>query len=179
MTMMIGGRVAEEIIFGQLSTGAQNDLERITKTAYAMVVDFGMSERVGHVSFNVSRGRKDTPVFDKPYSETLAHIIDEEVKLLIDDVRQRAYAMLTERRDKLEELARVLLEREVLGPKELVDILGKRPYGEYVSYNGSTAQGDDSPAIPLGEEQGNGHVTNEATLPDEIVPEEPSDAASA
>ncbi len=179
MTMMIGGRVAEEIIFGQLSTGAQNDLERITKTAYAMVVDFGMSERVGHVSFNVSRGRKDTPVFDKPYSETLAHIIDEEVKLLIDDVRQRAYAMLTERRDKLEELARALLEREVLGPKELVDILGKRPYGEYVSYNGSTAQGDDSPAIPLGEEQGNGHVTNEATLPDEIVPEEPSDAASA
>lgn len=179
MTMMIGGRVAEEIIFGQLSTGAQNDLERITKTAYAMVVDFGMSERVGHVSFNVSRGRKDTPVFDKPYSETLAHIIDEEVKVLIDDVRQRAFKMLTEKREKLEELARALLEREVLGPKELVDILGERPYGEYVSYNGSAADGDDGPAIPLGEEQGNGHLTNEATLPDEIVPEEPSDAASA
>ena len=137
MTMMIGGRVAEEIIFGQLSTGAQNDLERITKTAYAMVVDFGMSERVGHVSFNVSRGRNDAPVFDKPYSETLAELIDSEVKVLIDDVRARAHVMLEEKRDKLEELARMLLDKEVLGPKELVSILGARPHGEYVSYNGS------------------------------------------
>ena len=144
MTMMIGGRVAEEIIFGHLSTGAQNDLERITKTAYAMVIDFGMSERVGHVSFNISRGRNESPVFDKPYSETMAELIDEEVKVLIDEVRRRAHVLLEEKRDKLEELAQVLLEKEVLGPKELVDILGERPHGEYVSYNGSTANNDEA-----------------------------------
>ena len=144
MTMMIGGRVAEEIIFGHLSTGAQNDLERITKTAYAMVIDFGMSERVGHVSFNLSRGRNESPVFDKPYSETMAEVIDEEVKALIDEVRRRAHVLLEEKRDKLEELAQVLLEKEVLGPKELVDILGERPHGEYVSYNGSTSNDDEA-----------------------------------
>ena len=144
MTMMIGGRVAEEIIFGHLSTGAQNDLERITKTAYAMVVDFGMSERVGHVSFNLSRGRNESPVFDKPYSETMAEMIDEEVKMLIDEVRRRAHVLLEEKRDKLEELAQVLLEKEVLGPKELVAILGERPHGEYVSYNGSAADDEEA-----------------------------------
>ncbi len=144
MTMMIGGRVAEEIIFNHLSTGAQNDLERITKTAYAMVVDFGMSERVGHVSFNLSRGRNDSPMFDKPYSDTMAQMIDEEVKLIIDEVRQRAHKLLGEKRDKLEELAQVLLEKEVLGPKDLVDILGERPHGEYVSYNGAVSKDDEA-----------------------------------
>ena len=136
MTMMIGGRVAEEIIFGQLSTGAQNDLERITQTAYAMVIDYGMSERVGHVSFNVSGRRKDSPMFEKPYSDSLAQVIDAEVKQIIDDVRVRAHELLVEKRDKLEALSVELLEKEVLGPADLVRILGKRPYGEYVSYNG-------------------------------------------
>ena len=109
-----------------------------------MVVDFGMSERVGHVSFNLSRGRNDSPVFDKPYSDTMAQTIDEEVKLIIDEVRQRAHKLLGEKRDKLEELAQVLLEKEVLGPKELVDILGERPHGEYVSYNGSASNDKES-----------------------------------
>ncbi len=140
MTMMIGGRVAEEIVFGQLSTGAQNDLERITKTAYAMVADFGMSAKVGHVSFNVMYGRKDTPVFDKPYSEALAKTIDEEVKVLIDDVKERATKLLESKRDKLEELAQLLLEQEVLGPADLVRVLGERPFGEYVSFNGTAAE---------------------------------------
>ncbi len=136
MTMMIGGRVAEEIIFGQLSTGAQNDLERITKTAYAMVVDFGMSEKVGHVSFKMLYGRKDAPVFEKPYSDTLAEVIDKEVKELIEHVRTRALTLLNAKHDKLEELARLLLDQEVLGPADLVRVLGERPYGEYVSLNG-------------------------------------------
>ena len=147
MTMMLGGRVAEEIIFGQLSTGAQNDLERITQTAYAMVVDFGMSERVGHVSFNVARQRRQGPVFEKPYSDNLAQLIDAEVKDIIDNVRQRAFVLLTEKHDKLEELARELLKREVLGPKELVAILGERPHGEYISYDymqGSQQPSDDT-----------------------------------
>ncbi len=152
MTMAIGGRVAEEIIFNKISTGAQNDLENITKMAYAMVVDYGMSERVGFVSFNLSSG-SDSPMFEKPYSDATALMIDEEVRRLIDDSRVRARALLTEKLDKLEEMAQALLEKEVLGPKDLVEILGARPFGEYVSYNGDgrSEQAADSEAAALGD----------------------------
>jgi cell division protease FtsH len=133
MTMAIGGRVAEEIVFKQISTGAQNDLERITKMAYAMVVDYGMSERIGSVSFNLSGSAADGPLFQKPYSDETARIIDEEVKRIIEEVRERARDLLNEKREKLEQMARSLLEKEVLGSQELLAILGPRPYGgEYV-----------------------------------------------
>ncbi len=127
MTMMIAGRVAEEIVFGHLSTGAQNDLERITRLAYAMVVDYGMSERVGHISFNLS-GKKDQPQFDKPYSDHTAELIDGEVKAIIEDVRERAHRLLNDNRDKLEALAQTLLDREVINERDLKEILGERPY---------------------------------------------------
>ncbi|HYE58724.1 MAG TPA: AAA family ATPase, partial [Rhodothermales bacterium] len=115
-------------------------LERITAMAYAMVVDYGMSEKVGYVSFNLSGRDDQRMMFDKPYSDTTALLIDEEVKRLIDDVRERAQRMLTERRGQLNALAQALLEREVLGPKDLVEILGPRPHGEYVD-----VAGDGSP----------------------------------
>ncbi|MFW5955627.1 MAG: ATP-dependent zinc metalloprotease FtsH [Rhodothermales bacterium] len=148
MTMAIGGRVAEEIIFGRISTGAQNDLERITKMSYAMVVDYGMSEKVGYVSFNLSGRGNDSPVFDKPYSDETARLIDVEVKSIIDEVRQRARVLLEEKRELLDAMAALLLEKEVLGPRELVDILGARPYGDYVSYheNGQVEHEDDANA---------------------------------
>lgn len=136
MTMAIGGRVAEEIVFDRVSTGAQNDLERITKMAYAMVVDYGMSEKIGYVSFNLSSRDGDNPIFDKPYSDDTARVIDQEVKAIIDDIRDRARVLLEEKRDQLETMAQALLKKEVLGPKDLVEILGPRPYGEYVSFNG-------------------------------------------
>ena len=129
MTMAIGGRVAEEIVFGRISTGAQNDLERITKMAYAMVADYGMSDRIGAVSFNLSGAAAEGPVFQKPYSDETARIIDEEVKQIIEDVRERARELLLEQREKLEEMAQALLEKEVLGSAELLAILGKRPFG--------------------------------------------------
>ncbi len=142
MAMAIGGRVAEEIVFGRITTGAQNDLERITKMAYAMVVDYGMSERVGQVSFNLS-GRGDEPVFDKPYSDATAQVIDEEAKAIIEEARERARALLAEKRGLLERMAEALLEEEVLGPGDLVELLGERPHGSYVSTSGiTTAQGD-------------------------------------
>ncbi|MDX1741197.1 MAG: AAA family ATPase, partial [Rhodothermales bacterium] len=155
MTMAIGGRVAEEIVFGRISTGAQNDLERITKMAYAMVVDYGMSERVGFVSFNLSGSANEGPIFDKPYSEETARIIDEEVKRIIDDVRVRARQLLTENGDKLETMAQALLEKEVLGPRDLVDILGERPYGEYMSVNGRKDE-DDAGGADLSADGGPG-----------------------
>ncbi|HET6567637.1 MAG TPA: ATP-dependent zinc metalloprotease FtsH [Rhodothermales bacterium] len=136
MTMAMGGRVAEELIFGRISTGAQNDLERITKMAYAMVVDYGMSERIGYISFNLSGRENETAMFDKPYSDQTARMIDEEVKSITEEVRQRARNLLEEKRDKLEQMAQSLLQKEVLGPKELIEILGKRPFGDYVSVNG-------------------------------------------
>ncbi len=148
MTMAIGGRVAEEIVFGRISTGAQNDLERITKMAYAMVVDYGMSERVGFVSFNLSGSANDGPIFDKPYSDHTARIIDEEVKRIIDEVRERARQLLTEKNDMLEAMAQALLEKEVLGPRELVQILGERPFGDYMSVNGRKGDSQEGDAGP-------------------------------
>ncbi len=137
MVMAMGGRVAEEIIFGQISTGAQNDLERITKMAYAMVVDYGMSEKIGYVSFNVSGASNEGPIFQKPYSDATATLIDQEVKAIIDDVRSRARSLLEEKHEKLEEMAQALLEREVLAAKDIVEILGPRPYGEYIDFAGN------------------------------------------
>ncbi|MEQ9104161.1 MAG: ATP-dependent zinc metalloprotease FtsH [Rhodothermales bacterium] len=149
MVMAMGGRVAEEIIFGQISTGAQNDLERITKMSYAMVVDYGMSERIGYVSFNQGREGQDSPVFSKPYSDETARVIDEEVKSIIDSVRATARGLLETHASKLEEMAQALLVKEVLGPKDLVEILGTRPHGEYVQYEGS-----ETPVATAGETPG-------------------------
>ncbi len=137
MTMAIGGRVAEEIVFGRISTGAQNDLERITRMAYAMVVYYGMSERIGCVSYNRSNRDEDAPVFEKPYSNETARIIDEEVRVIIDEIRECARTLLEDKRASLEDMAQALLKKEVLGPKEIVEILGPRPYGEYISLNGT------------------------------------------
>ena len=130
MAMTMGGRIAEEIVFGKISTGAQNDLERITKLAYAMVADYGMSERIGYVSFNLSASN-DRPFAGKPYSEETARAIDSEVRAIIDEVRVRTRQILEERRSLLEDMAQALLKREVLGPNDLKEILGPRPYGTY------------------------------------------------
>ena len=149
MVMTMGGRVAEEIQFGRITTGAQNDLEKITKMAYAMVVDYGMSEEIGYVSFNLS-GNKDQPQFDKPYSDDLARRIDEEVKRIINDVREQTRDLLEERRDEFERLARVLLEKEVLNENDLRAVLGERPYKRKTHEPGVTAEGEPVNAPPAG-----------------------------
>ena len=148
MVMTMGGRVAEEIIFGKITTGAQNDLEKITAMAYAMVVDYGMSEEIGYVSFNVS-GKTDQPVFDKPYSDDLARRIDIEVKHIIDDVRVQTRQLLDERADKLETLAQALLDKEVLNENDLKALLGERPYAR-AETPGVTAEGEPVNVPPYG-----------------------------
>jgi cell division protease FtsH len=171
MTMAMGGRVAEEIVFGRISTGAQNDLERITKMAYAMVVDYGMSEKVGYVSFNLS-GNSENPVFDKPYSDETATIIDQEVKRIIDDVRERARLLLVEKRELLDTMAKSLLDKEVLGPKELVDILGRRPFGEYVNYKNSEPEepsGDGAVDDAMVESDPAGSALDDGDSPDPVI----------
>ena len=137
MASALGGRAAEELIFGKISSGAQNDLEKITKQAYAMVSIFGMSEKVGNVSYYDSTGQSDYS-FTKPYSEKTAELIDEEVKILIDSQYERAKKVLKENAEGHAKLANLLLEREVIFSEDLEEIFGKRPWDKkhVISENG-------------------------------------------
>jgi cell division protease FtsH len=132
MCMTMGGRVAEDLTFGKISTGAQNDLERITKLAYAMVTMYGMSDKVGNVSFNDQGGEYN---FSKPYSDKTAELIDMEVRDLIKNVYQKTKDLLIEKKDGLEALAVKLLEKEILFQSDLEEILGKRPFDNRTTYD--------------------------------------------
>ncbi len=151
MSVSMGGRVAEDIVFGRISTGALSDLERITKLAYAMTKIYGMNGKVGNVSFYDPQGEYQ---FNKPYSDTTAEMIDEEVRKLVDKVYDTTKKLLNEKRDGLEKLAAKLLEKEVLFQSDLEEILGKRPFDERTTYdkfvNGEEAlnPGVDNNAIP-------------------------------
>ncbi|HEY0057464.1 MAG TPA: ATP-dependent zinc metalloprotease FtsH [Pedobacter sp.] len=138
MCMTMGGRVAEDIIFGKISTGAQNDLERITKLSYAMITLYGMNEKVGNISFNDQQDQ-----FNKPYSEKTSELIDDEVRLLIRSVYDRTKGLLLEKHEGLEKLAQKLLEKEILFQSDLEEILGKRPFDNRTTYD-EFVNGDDN-----------------------------------
>lgn len=125
MAYALGGRAAEQLVFGKISTGALSDLEKITKQAYAMVSYFGMSEKVGNISFYDSSGQSDFG-FTKPYSEKTAELIDREVKEIIEESYKRAQSVLKEHMKGLTELAELLLEKEVIFSEDLERIFGKR-----------------------------------------------------
>jgi len=127
MCATLGGRASEEITFAKISTGALNDLERVTKMAYAMISFFGMSEKIGNLSYYDSSGQQEF-AFGKPYSEKTAETIDAEVKALIDIQYQRAKSVLKKHRKGLEKLAEILLEKEVIFSDDLERIFGKRPW---------------------------------------------------
>ena len=125
MCSALGGRAAEEIMFGKISTGALSDLEKVTKQAYAMVSIYGLSDKLGNISYYDSQGNQG---FTKPYSESRAQLIDEEVSIMIEAQYKRAVKILTENKDKLVMLAEALLEDEVIFKANLVAIFGKRPW---------------------------------------------------
>jgi cell division protease FtsH len=125
MCATLGGRAAEQLTFGRISTGALSDLERVTKQAYAMTSIYGLNERVGNISYYDSQGRD---AFTKPYSEETAKVIDEEVSKLIEGQYQRALQLLAENQDKLAQLAERLLTSEVIFKEDLEAIFGKRPW---------------------------------------------------
>jgi AFG3 family protein len=127
--MALGGRVAEDIIFGRISTGAQNDLERITKMAYAMVTIYGMNAKVGNVSFNDPNQEYG---FTKPYSDETSMMIDTEVRTIIDSAYIRTKALLNDKRAQLELLAQELLKKEVLLQDDLERLIGVRPFDSKV-----------------------------------------------
>src|SRR5687768_7505876 len=125
--MTLGGRASEDIFFGKISTGAQNDLQQITRIAYAMVTVYGMNDKVGNISYY---DPNQDQTFTKPYSEETSKIIDQEVRLLIDVAYERTKALLQEKKAQVEILAERLLEKEVLFQSDVEALIGKRPYEE-------------------------------------------------
>ena len=123
--MTLGGRASEDIFFGKISTGAQNDLQQITRMAYSMVTVYGMNEKVGNVSFYDPQQEN---AFTKPYSDDTAKLIDFEVRHLIDTAYERTKQLLTARKEEVEKLANALLEKEVLFQSDVEALIGKRPF---------------------------------------------------
>ncbi|KAJ2548830.1 AAA ATPase afg3, partial [Coemansia sp. RSA 1933] len=131
MCMTLGGRASEEIFFNVITTGASDDLQKVTKMAYAQIVQYGMNKRVGQVNF--TDPQKDEQ-YQKPYSEATAEIIDQEVRKMITDAYTATLKLLTEKRAEVEKVAQLLLKKEVLGREDMLNLLGKRPFKEKVQY---------------------------------------------
>lgn len=125
--MTLGGRAAEEIIFGKISTGASNDLQQVTKIAYSMITVYGMNEKIGNISYY---DPNQDSYFTKPYSEETGKLIDEEVRKLIESAYVRTKQLLTEKKAQVEVLAKELLTKEVLFQSDLEQLIGKRPFEE-------------------------------------------------
>ncbi len=164
MCAALGGRAAEDVIYGKVSTGALSDLEKVTKQAYAMVSMYGLNARVGNISFYDSSGQNEYN-FNKPYSERTAQTIDEEVSKLIEEQYTRAKHILTENKDKLTALASKLLEKEVIFKEDLEKIFGDRQWireEAVITNNGNKSK---DPVATIDE-------TEKEAL-DTVVPEEP------
>jgi len=132
MVLSMGGRAAEDIVFGKITTGALSDLERITRLAYGMVKIYGMNDKIGNLSFYDPQGENQ---FSKPYSDVTAELIDSEVRALVDTVYVKTKELINKHRDGLEKVAQKLLEKEVLFQSDLEDLLGKRPFEGRTAYD--------------------------------------------
>lgn len=171
MCATLGGRAAEDMVFGKVSTGALNDLERTTKQAYAMIAYFGMSDSIKNISYYDSTGSSDF-AFSKPYSDATAKLIDDEVKKLIDQQYQRALSILEENKEGHQKLAEILIEREVIFADDLEQIFGKRKWASRADE--LLNESEESKPIDESEEKGTAE-DKEQTMPiaesnDEVAP---------
>ena len=132
MCAMLGGRVAEQLFFGRVTTGAQDDLRKVTQSAYAQIVQFGMREKLGQVSFDLPQPGE--ALVEKPFSEATAQLIDEEVRRLICSAHARTLDLLTRCREQVDKVGRQQLEKEVLEQADMVELLGPRPFTEKITY---------------------------------------------
>merc|ERR1719318_537523 len=151
MCMTLGGRVSEQLFFSRITTGAQDDLSKVTKSAYAQVVTYGMNEKVGNVSFDMPRDGE--PNLDKPYSEATAQLIDEQVRELIAGALQTTQDLLTEHKEDVEKVALRLLDQEVLSRDDMIELLGPRPFAEkstYEEFVAGTGSEEEDTTIPEG-----------------------------
>jgi len=170
MCMTLGGRVSEEIFFGRITTGAQDDLNKITQSAYSQVVELGMSERVGNISFKIPRPGE--PNLSKPYSQATAQLIDDEVLGLLDRSYEATKVLLTKHKEDIEKVACYLLEKEVLNRDEMIDLIGPRPFKEkstYEEFVAGTGSEEEDTSLPeglkeLGEEM-KGHDDDGGPIP--------------
>lgn len=152
MCMALGGRAAEDVVFGKVSTGALSDLERITKLAYSMVTMYGLNEKIGNISFYDSKQSEYS--FNKPYSEETAKNIDEEVRKIVDEAYQRTKGLLTTKRDQLEIISQELLAKEILYQADLERLIGKRPFERDTAYQAYKKRGEGG---------------SESIIPDEVI----------
>jgi len=167
MCMTLGGRVSEELFFNKITTGAQDDLKKITESAYAQVVRYGMNAKVGNVCFDMSQPGE--PIFSKPYSEETAQIIDNEVRALIKEAHVKTTSLLEKHRSDVEKVAERLLKNEVLSREDMIELLGKRPFKEKSTYEEFV--------------EGTGSFEEDTTLPeglqnwnkDKEVPQQPTE----
>ena len=140
MCMALGGRAAEEIIFGKISTGALNDLERITKMAYSIVSVYGMNKNIGNISFFDSK--QSDYNFTKPYSDSTAEKIDFEVKRIVENAYERTKNLLINKKEQLKKIAKQLLEKEILFQNDIEILIGKRPFKNLTNYQSFTKEKD-------------------------------------
>ncbi|XP_060779222.1 AFG3-like protein 1 isoform X2 [Neoarius graeffei] len=151
MCVMLGGRVAEQVFFGKITTGAQDDLKKVTQSAYAQIMQFGMSESVGQMAFDLPQ--QSDLVLEKPYSEATAELIDQEVRSLISKAFERTHRLITEKRELVEKVGKRLLKNEVLDKADMVELLGPRPFVEKCTYEEfveGTGSIDEDTSLPEG-----------------------------
>ncbi|GAB6021062.1 AFG3-like protein 2 [Chamberlinius hualienensis] len=162
MCMTLGGRVSEQIFFGKITTGAQDDLKKVTQSAYAQVVHFGMNEKVGNVSFDLPQ--QGELVMEKPYSEATAQLIDSEVRKLIDGAYKRTFELLSTHKPNVEKVAKRLLEKEILSREDMIELLGPRPFKEkstYEEFVAGTGSLEEDTSLPKGLESWNKKVNDD------------------
>merc|ERR1712223_592631 len=151
MCMTLGGRASEQIFFNRITTGAQDDLQKVTKSAYAQITQFGMNARIGNVSFE--QPQQGEMVFDKPYSENTSQLIDEEAKKMINSAMDRTLQVIRDHREDVIRVAERLLKQEVLGRDDMVELLGPRPFAEkhtYEQFVEGTGSFEEDTALPEG-----------------------------
>ncbi|MDR6301527.1 ATP-dependent zinc metalloprotease FtsH [Mesonia maritima] len=152
MCATMGGRAAEKVIFNKISTGALSDLEKVTKQAKAMVTIYGLNEKVGNLTYYDSSGQSEYN-FTKPYSEKTSELIDKEISNIIETQYQRAVDLLSHHRDKLTELAEILLEKEVIFKDDLQRIFGDRPFAKKGENNVKLKKEEDQKEFPINDSQ--------------------------
>ncbi|KAI7858468.1 peptidase family M41-domain-containing protein [Circinella umbellata] len=157
MCMTLGGRVSEQIFFESITTGAHDDLQKVTKIAYAQVTTYGMNKKVGPISFNDPQGEQQ---FQKPFSEQTGTLIDNEARNLVNEAYTRTVDLLTERKEEVEKVAKLLLDKEVITREDMENLLGKRPFVEKTVYDEYVRRPETSQPPPFPEDTPSGEVNS-------------------
>ncbi|XP_022113927.1 AFG3-like protein 2 [Pieris rapae] len=171
MCMTLGGRVSEEIFFGRITTGAQDDLKKITQSAYAQIVHYGMNPKVGNISFEMPQPGE--MVIDKPYSEKTAELIDSEVRVLINSAHKHTKELLVQHKGNIEKVAERLLKQEILSRDDMIELLGPRPFPEkstYEEFVAGTGSLEEDTTLPEGLKDWNKEKQPTIPPPESIPP---------